>query len=213
MKDLFSRCLNATYTHTTKNGDYAVEVERDTLYLLFEWSRGRLDWFHNLLFPAKPYKNMSKLWFCHMGFLRVWRAMRDEVEKKVLRELKLHPRVRNIVCIGYSHGGAISLFATEDMEYLYGDAYYVKGYGFGAPRVVWGLLPRAVKNRLQSFKVVRNVPDLVTHVPPVLLGFRHVGEVICIGEKKKYTPIKAHYPSAYEKELGRDSEKGSLLCT
>lgn len=201
MKDLFIRCLNANYTHTKKSGDYAIEIEGDTLYLLFECSDGFWDWFHNFLFPAKPYKRMKSIWLCHRGFLKVWKAMRDEIEFTVDRMLGFEPDIKNIVCVGYSHGGAISLLATEDMEYLYGDMLNVKGYGFGAPRVAWGFLPKAVKNRLRGFKVIRNIPDLVTHVPPVLFGFRHVGEVVKVGEKRKYSPIKAHYASAYINEL------------
>ena len=201
MKELFNRCLSATYTHTKKNGDYAIEVEGDTLYLLFEWSDGFWDWFHNFLFPARPYKRMNQIWFCHRGFLKVWKAMRDEVETQVIMELEAQPNIRNIVCVGYSHGGGISLFATEDMEFLYGATYNVVGYGFGAPRVVWGFLPKDVKKRLQKFYVIRNIPDLVTHAPPVVFGFRHVGGVVKIGEKRKYTPIRAHYPEVYETEL------------
>ena len=201
MRNLFDRCLNATYTRTPKGGDYAIDIEGDTLYLLFEWSDGLLDWFHNFLFPAKPYKRMSDIWFCHRGFLKVWRAMRDEVETNVIMELEAQPYIKNIVCIGYSHGGAIALLATEDMEYLFGDTLKVTGYGFGAPRVVWGIVPKDVKNRLQHFYVVRNIPDLVTHVPPAFFGFRHIVKPIKIGKKRKYTPIKAHYPTAYETEL------------
>ena len=206
MKDLFIRCLKANYTHTRKNGDYAIEVDGDTIYLLFEWSDGFWDWIHNFLFPAKPYKRMNQIWFCHRGFLKVWKAMRDDVERDV-RNVFLQNQtydatpIKNIVCVGYSHGGAISLLATEDMEYLYGDTLNVTGYGFGAPRVVWGFLPKAVKNRLRRFYVVRNIPDLVTHVPPVLFGFWHASEVVKIGEEGKYYPIAAHYPEAYKTEL------------
>ncbi len=201
MKDLFIKCLNASYKETPESGNYAVEADRDTLYLLFEWSRGREDWKNNLDFPAKPYKSMDSLWFCHGGFLKVWKAMRDEVERTVRGKLLTHPKIKNIICVGYSHGGAIALLATEDMEYLHGDKFNVTGYGFGAPRVVWGFLPKSAKNRLQRFSVVRNIPDLVTHLPPAVFGFRHVGGVVKIGERGKYTPIKAHYPVAYLKEL------------
>lgn len=201
MKDLFKRCLKAKYISTSKNGNYAIEVEGDTLYLLFQWSKGFWDWVHNFLFPAKPYKRMSCFWFCHRGFLKVWKAMRDEIEAYVKETLSKNPDVKNIVCIGYSHGGALALFATEDMEYLYGSSYEVKGYGFGAPRVIWGFLPETVKNRLRAFVVIRNIPDIVTHLPPVLFGFRHVASPLRIGERGKYSPIKAHYNSAYIAEM------------
>lgn len=206
MKDLFTRCLNASYIKTPKNGDYAIEVEGDTIYLLFQWSSGIWDWIHNFLFPAKPYKRMDSVWFCHRGFLKVWKAMRDEIEakvKKILLENQTYDAIpiTNIVCVGYSHGGAMSLFATEDMSFLYGDTLNVTGYGFGCPRVIWGIVPKPIKNRLQCFSAVRNIPDLVTHVPPVLFGFRHINKPIEVGERGKYSPIKAHYASAYKNEL------------
>lgn len=201
MLDLFARCLGAEYTHTAESGDFAIYAEGDTLYLLFEESSGSVDWKNNFDFPARPYKNMNDTWMCHRGFYKVWKAMRDEVESLVSAKLKESPEIAKITCVGYSHGGALSMFATEDMEYLYGDKYIVEGYGFGAPRVLWGRVPRAVKFRLRKYVVVRNIPDLVTHVPPLIFGYHHVGTVISVGEKNKYTPIQAHYASAYIGEL------------
>ena len=201
MKSLFTRCLNAKYISTAKNGNYAIEVEGDTLYILFQWSKGFWDWVHNFLFPAKPYKRMSCLWFCHRGFLKVWKAMRDEIEWRVKNALSNNDDVKKIVCVGYSHGGALALLATEDMEFLYGDTLTVEGYGFGAPRVLWGFVPKAVKNRLQAFRVIRNIPDIVTHLPPVLLGFRHVASPLKVGKRGRYGLFKAHYPASYITEL------------
>lgn len=201
LKDLFKKCLNAEYIHTAEDGDYAIEIEGDTLYLLFEWSDGKEDWKNNFDFPVKPYSQMNDTWLCHGGFFKVWGAMRDEVEAKVAEILKSAPDIKNIVCVGYSHGGPLSVFATEDMEYLYGKDYEVSGYGFGAPRVLWGIIPNAVKYRLRRFVTIRNIPDIVTHVPPKLLGFRDAGVVLEVGEKGKYTPIKAHFPESYITEL------------
>lgn len=198
---LFTRCLEAEYTHTPDNGDYAIEAEDDTLYLLFEWSDGKEDWRNNFDFPAKPYSRMDDVWFCHRGFLRVWKAMRDEIEAKVKELLDNHPEIKNITCIGYSHGGAIAVFATEDMEYLHGETYAVTGYGFGAPRVLWGGVPQTVTNRLKGFRVIRNIPDIVTHLPPAIFGFKHAGEIVTIGEDGKYGPITAHKPDSYINEL------------
>lgn len=197
---LFERCLNAKYVHTAEGGDFAIETDGDTLYLLFEWSDGKEDWLNNFAFPAKPYKRMDAVWFCHGGFLKVWKAMRDEIETRIAKALEVHPITR-IVCVGYSHGAALTVLATEDMAYLYGDKYTVEGYGFGAPRVLWGIVPKAVKKRLSCFTTVRNVPDLITHVPPFLFGFRNAGKMFKIGWSG---PIKSHFPEAYKKELGSD---------
>lgn len=97
------------------------------------------------------------------------------------------------------------MLATEDMQYLYGGSLNVKGYGFGAPRVVWGFLPKEIKERLSRFYTVRNIPDLVTHVPPALLGFRRGGELVRIGERGKYSPLNAHRASSYLNELREGS--------
>ena len=203
MLKLFQRCLNATYKHTDCCGDYAIELDGDTLYLLFEWSDGKEDWINNFDFPARPYKRMNDVWFCHRGFLKVWKAMRDEIELEISTILLTQTHIENIICVGYSHGGALSLFATEDMEYLFGDRLKVTGYGFGAPRVLWGVVPTSIKNRLRCFKVIRNIPDIVTHVPPLLFGFHHGGTVMEIGEQGKYGRIEAHTPSAYVEELSK----------
>ena len=193
---LFKRCLRARYIRTAESGDYAIQIERDTLYLLFQKSNGGTDWLNNFRFGARPYKRMKDTWRAHRGFLRVWKAMRDEVGQKVAEKLTTH-NIKNIVVVGYSHGGALALLATEDMAYLYGDLYTVKGYGFGAPRVLWGKVPDSVKKRLENFTVVRNVPDLVTHLPPAIWGYRHVGRMEKVGYLGKYGPLRAHFPTSY----------------
>ena len=68
----------------------------------------------------------------------------------------------------------------------------VAGYGFGAPRVIFGALPPQVAKRWEGFTVIRNIDDIVTHLPPASLGYRHVGELLEIGEKGKYSPTDAH---------------------
>lgn len=227
----FKRCLNANYIHTPIGGDYSIEAEGDTLYLLFECSDDKEDWLNNFDFipeehkdreqtpklilvkniikavweylklPTKPYKKMFKKWRVHGGFLKVWTDMKDDIEAYVAEFLSHHPEIKKIVCIGYSHGAALAVLATEDMEYLYGKSYEVSGYGFGTPRVLWGIVPEEVKYRLRNFTSVRNIPDIVTHVPPMLFGFRNAGTLVKIGERGKYNPFKAHYASAYITEL------------
>lgn len=197
----FKRCLNAKYIHTAESGDYSIEYEGDTLYLLFQKSSGAEDWKNNFSFPAKPYKRMNTVWLCHGGFLKVWKSMKDDIEAFVAEILKNHPEIKKIVIIGYSHGAALAVLATEDMEYLYGKSYEVSGYGFGTPRVLWGIIPKEVKYRLRNFTSVRNIPDIVTHVPPVFFGFRNAGTLVKVGKKGKYNPFKAHYASAYIDEL------------
>ena len=211
MKHLFKRCLNADYKHTENGGDYSIEIQDKTLYLLFQWSKGKEDWKNNFRFPAKAYKKGDNRWYCHGGFKRVWKSISAMLVPRVLAALQTHTEIDTIVCVGFSHGGPMAGFATEDMEFRYGSAYKIEGYAFGCPRFVFGILPRAVKNRFKHFTVIRNIPDIVTHVPPIVLGFRHVGKLIKIGSVINYIAsslpsflqncVNAHRSENYIKEL------------
>ena len=211
LSELFNRCLRAKYIHTVEDGDYAIEREGDTLYLLFQWSHSHMDWVSNFDFPARAYKNGEDKWRVHRGFLRVWKAMRDEIERKVIDELNEHEEIAEIVCVGYSHGAAIALLATEDMQYLFGENKKISGFGFGAPRVVWGKLPAAVAERVGHFKAICHKQDIVTHLPPVMFGFRHPN-ILRLTTQKKLNCVDAHRPENYmetaEKYFIRERNKG-----
>jgi hypothetical protein len=191
--DAFIKCwfLEKHYLKVENSGSYFIEQNGDCLRIYFEQSNGFVDWVHNLVFPAKPYKRMKHLWFCHRGFLKVWKSI-----EPYLADAIANPEVRNIEIVGYSHGAAIALLCYEYCVFNRPDAD-VWGVGFGCPRVFWGFVPKAVKKRFNNFKVVRNGNDIVTHVPPALFGFRHITEIIEIGKNKSEGPIDDHRPKNY----------------
>lgn len=195
--NLFQRCLNCEYKQIENSASYFNETKGDTLYLYFEASNGKEDWKNNFDFPAKPYKEMNDTWFVHRGFLRVWKTIEPNLAPFIEDR-----NIKHIVCVGYSHGAAIAVLAYEYCMFHRPDIKdNIEGYGFGCPRVVWGFLKKRVKERLKGFVVVRNGNDLVTHLPPVLFGFRHVGKKLKIGEGKRYGLIGAHYPDKYVEAL------------
>jgi hypothetical protein len=199
MSDLLERfgaCLTAKYIHTENDGSYSVERSGNKLTLLFEWSNGKTDWRNNLDFPAKPYRDMSNLWFCHRGFLKVWKSIEPH-----LKDYIFDLTVTEIDIVGYSHGGAIAQLCYEYVKFNRPDVVAI-GYGFGSPRVLWGFANNAVKSRFKGFKVIRNGKDLVTHLPPVLLGFHHVCDVVEIGESKGL--IVDHYMHNYIEAMKGD---------
>lgn len=211
MLSLYQRCLNAEYIHTPNGGDYALQSEPPFLYLLFEWSDGREDWHNNLTFFAQkvhPKSFKDEVWYAHRGFLKVWRSMETAVMEGIAQQVQ-HSSMQRLFCVGYSHGAALALLATEAVARRFGDSLIVEGYGFGSPRVVKGSLPPDVKERLSVFHTVRNIPDLVTHLPPKAWGYRHVG-LQEIGEKGKYGPIKAHTSQAYIQVL-RETQQFSFV--
>lgn len=196
--ELFRNINSVPYTQLEENSaSYYTRREGDTLYILFEPSNGKEDWKNNFNFPAKPYKEMKDIWFVHRGFLRVWKTIEPRVAPLIQSK-----RVRHIVIGGYSHGAAIALLCHEYCMFHRRDiALFIEGYGFGCPRVIWGFLKKRMKERFKNFTFIRNDKDIVTHLPPVLFGFRHVGKKLHIGKGKHYGLVKSHYPENYIKEL------------
>lgn len=195
----FFDCLNAKYATVENCGDFAIYREGETLKLFFEWSDGATDWKNNFNFPAKPYRKMENMWFAHRGFLKVWKSIEPYVAEHIY-----NLKVSKIDIVGYSHGAAIALLCYEYVKYNRPDVE-VTGVGFGCPRVVWGFARKKVKKRFEGFVVVRNGRDIVTHVPPLLFGFRHVGEVLRIGES--VGQIKDHTPERYVEALRERAER------
>lgn len=188
-----NECMNLQdkYVHVEGGGDFFMQRNGDTLKIFFEWSDGLEDWISNFKFlaiPWKPYKGMKRLWFCHRGFLRVWKAI-----EAYIAEYINDPNIKKIEIVGYSHGAAIALLCYEYCVFNRPDIE-IEGVGFGCPRVFWGFVPKAVKERFNNFKVVWNGKDIVCHVPPVLFGFRHIGTVVKIGQTN---PVKDHIYTEY----------------
>lgn len=193
----FNACLRAKYIHVENNGSYALKREAEKLTIFFQPSKGFLDWWHNFDFPVKPYRDMQDLWFCHRGFLKVWKSIEPYIETEIL-----NPRIREIDIIGYSHGGAIAQLCYEYVKFNRPDVA-VTGVGFGSPRVFWGFACKRVMDRFKGFQIIRNGNDLITHLPPTVFGFRHACEVVSVGES--WGLILDHFPSRYRQALKEES--------
>lgn len=195
--ELFSACLSQDYTEVENGGSWSYTRHGDALYLWFQKSNGVTDWLNNLNFVAAPYGEMSPAWQCHAGFLKVWRSVKSYVEPLIM-----DPTVRRICTVGYSHGAALAVLCHEYVWFHRPDLRErICGYGFGCPRVLYGCVPPEIALRWESFFTVRNIDDVVTHLPPRALGFCHVGVPVAIGEAGKYTSLDAHRPESYTAEL------------
>lgn len=202
LSELFQRCISANYVHVEHDGDYAIERQNDTLYLLLECSNGGADWANNFKFLAKPYRkpysDMAEPWRCHRGFLKVWKSIEPYVQEDLL-----DPTVKHIIIVGYSHGAALAGIAHEYVWFNRPDLREnLESYGFGAPRFFGGyVISEGLKNRWKHFHPIRNINDIVTHLPPVIFGYRHANKIITIGKKGKYNCIDAHRPENILQEL------------
>ncbi len=204
LSTLFFNLNNTSYIHTKSGLDYAVRGSGTTLYIYFQHSNGELDWKNNLDFPAKPYKEMkckegkfSHTWYAHRGFLRMWKEAETYLSKYIL-----DTRYQKIIVSGYSHGAALALLCHEYIWYNRPDLRHsLEGYGFGCPRVIWGIKSKCHKERWARFYVVKNIDDLITHLPPFIFGYFHVGNMLKIGARGRYSMIRAHFPDSYMTEL------------
>lgn len=198
LEQLFRRCLEKTYVHTQNGGDYACERRGNTLYIFLQGSEGLTDWKNNLDFPARPYRRMGKnAWYAHRGFLRVWKSVEPHLAQAIADRT-----LSGIITVGYSHGAALAVLCHEYAYFHRPDLRdRIDGFGFGCPRVLWGHPSPALLSRWERFCVVRNLDDLVTHLPPAFLGYRHVGKLLEIGERGKYNAIAAHRPENVLREL------------
>jgi len=198
LTQLFERCLDAPYLQAAESANYYAERIGGLLYIYLQSSDGGEDWKNNLDFPARPYRRMGEtVWYAHRGFVKVWRAIEPH-----LAPLIADPRLQGIVTVGYSHGGALAVFCHEYVWYHRPDLRYrIGGYSFGGPRVLWGKRTEDILSRWERFTVVRNLDDLITHLPPRALGYFHVGNLLEIGEEGKYSRIDAHRRESILAEL------------
>lgn len=200
---IFEDVWNADYLQVENGGSFYADKDGTKLTLYFECSNGLTDWRNNFDFPATPYRDMNDKWYAHRGFLKVWKSIEPYLQVAISDR-----EITEIEIAGYSHGAAIAVLCTEYSAFNRPDiAANIHGYGFGTPRVIWGKVPQALNDRLKNFISFRCVPDIVTHVPPRILGFHDAGKLIRIGIGDKRTPIKAHYPISYINALKSYAKK------
>ncbi len=190
---LFYECINIKYSAVGCCANYALRREGGTLYIFFEKSVEAADWIRNFDFPCRVYKKFH----VHKGFLQVW----ELIEPKI-RAFILDLSVEKVIIAGYSHGAAIAVLCHEYVWYNRPDLREkIDSFGFGCPRVMWGIKNEDIKRRFERFTVVRNIDDIVTHLPPAALGYFHVGKLVKIGEKGRYTRFEAHRAENILKEI------------
>ena len=181
--DLFYKVLNAKFTHTSTGADYSFTKEDGVLYILFEETMDAQDKRLNLQARAVEYNHLGVSWKCHRGFLQNWLSIEPE-----LRKIIYDTDFQSVIISGYSHGAALSVFAHEYVWLVRPDlrnSLYT--YAFEGPRVVNGALPSKLDACWNNFYLIRNGKDIITHLPPKCLGYKHVGQIIEIGQN---TPMK-----------------------
>lgn len=112
----------------------------------------------------------------HRGFITAWHGVREKVLK-----LLADPETRQVfqlVCTGHSLGGALAQLCALDIQYNLGVAPEV--VTFGGPRVGNAAFVESYTRRIPHTTRYVNGRDLVPHLPPWLLGYRHTGPEVCL---------------------------------
>lgn len=193
--EIFEQVLKAEYRHTNEGISYCVDVYNgESLVILFEKSNGHRDWSTNFNFWPKNVKDIFK---CHRGFLRGFNNVKPYLTQHIQ-----DPRIKRILIAGYSHGAALALLTYAYAVTKRPDIrHHIEGYGYGCPRVIYGNPSAEFYNIFANFTVIRNCKDIVTHVPPMIFGYRHVGNLRHIGKHGWYGLVDSHRPEAYRIEL------------
>lgn len=207
--ELLLECINIPYSTVGISTNFATRRSGATLYVFFQSSVEGNDWRINVDFPAKAcLRAEEKAWFAHRGFANTWKEL-----EPVISPVLLDGSVEKIIISGYSHGAALAMLCHEYVWYIRPDLREsLQGFGFGCPRVFWGRRDKDILKRWENFTVVRNIDDIVTHLPPAVLGYSHVGNMLEIGEDGKYTPTDAHRAENMLAEL-KEYERAQVKIT
>lgn len=220
LSDLFRICDDwHDYQTAGHDVNYKFKEEGDSLYIYFQGSSSIWDWVRNFLFRKRPYKDMKLPYRVHGGFLDAWKEVEDIIIAKVTERERFGAwkyKWNHITVVGYSHGGALAGLCHECVWYYRPDLREngLEGYGFEAPRFYAGFRVRKkLRERWEKFTVIRDGTDIVTHCPPVLFGFAHVGNILRIKgdtalvENRLPECVKYHYPQTVYDGLVRYEEQ------
>lgn len=202
---LFHNCAyDVEYKQVGDSVNYAFVEEGNTLYIYFQGSNSISDWVRNFMFPSKPYKDMKIPYRVHRGFLAAWKEVEDIIIGKINEKTEISQfKWSKIIVVGYSHGGALAAFCHECVWFYRPDLRRsgLEGYGFEAPRIYAGFKVKEVlKQRWEHFTVIRTNNDIVTHCPPFIFGFTHVGNMLKVKGDTSLVHnrvpkcVKSHYP-------------------
>ena len=180
---------------------FRVEQVRNQIRIFFQCTTSNTDWKTNFDFPARPYRDMPHVWLAHRGYIKAYKASSAQIWRRIAEVAKEIGVVESVAIIGYSMGGAYADHMHEDFAFkrkhtldlpFYDSGFQLSTYTFGAPRHVWGFLTREVKLRFAGVHRYTLRGDPVPKVPPVFLGFRHVGKEHRYG-KFRWLPLPEYH--------------------
>lgn len=199
---LFYECAYVGDYQTVRHDvNYKFVIDDDCLYIYFQGSNSITDWVRNFMFKEVAFETFK----VHRGFYNAYMEVRNIILDKVYSK-----EWKEVVVVGYSHGGALCTLATQDIRYHFPNIK-LYGYAFESPRCV--SVNKKQKEMWKDLTVIRDGCDIVTHLPPMIFGYSNVGTMLKIkGDTKLvdkwYIPrcIKYHYPQVVLNGLEKNAQ-------
>jgi hypothetical protein len=169
------------------------------LYIAFRGSQDIEDWqmdfkINKLIVPfdRDPKIKKDKL---HQGFLTCYMSIRDKIFDKIKSSGK-----KIIIITGHSLGAALATICSLDVKYNF-SSLDVTQYSFGTPNVGNSDYAKGYNKHMTQSYFIRNSNDIVTFVPPRILGYVPIHEHIRVGNKGLFLSFMDHMPTAYYQNI------------
>lgn len=188
LSNYFREVTRGPWITAGKNVQYKV-IDR---VLYFECSDGKSDWRYNLAFGETVYDDGE--FRAHRGFKMLWKSVKKEIEALDFDTI-----------VGYSQGAALALFAHEN--FLHRKGYEPISFVFGCPRVLYRP-SKKILARFSQFYRFENPGDMVTMVPPSIIGYKHAGKETVLKQEATrpkgcnlFRWASGHSPEEYRQRL------------
>ncbi|MCL2633677.1 MAG: lipase family protein [Oscillospiraceae bacterium] len=191
----------AVFTDERQAGvKYFLRKEEDVLYITFRGTDEPRQWLSNFRFSQKtiPYDNVESKIKVHTGFLNSYKN--NNVRGRILNAIT--GDMNYIKVSGHSRGAALAVLCAVDIQYNFPDRN-IETVLFGCPRVGNKAFVKSYNKRVDKTIRVENGNDVVTKVPPAIMGYRHVGAKLHTGFPEIPLIFSAddHYPHEYYSSL------------
>lgn len=198
------------YFGNEETATLAVAIQYENVYhIAFRAThdqRGSPDQLLNLrAVPRRPkYLDPDTSFRAHSGYLQRYESVRQELLTRVFAH-----RGNTIILIGASAGGALATLAFDEVRRLAPDID-VRLITYSSPRVLTSSTQRDLQD--QEYRAVRVVyaQDIVPALPPAILGYRHFGAHVQLGEPRRLVSlsVRDHHPRTREALRNLLSEAG-----
>jgi len=121
----------------------------------------------------------------HQGFWHSFRSVQTQVEEGIKNYLAVHPDA-GVMVTGHSLGAAIAVHAALFIKTKMPPVHLISTYVFGLPRLGNKDFANWASSTLVSSVATYHIThhrDPIPHLPPLLLGFRHIAGEIYYNER------------------------------